>query len=269
MDLLYVFREPVSAWSHCSWLLLSLPGTFWLWRRSNGDRAKQWSLLVFGLSLALCYASSTLYHGARLSAGGIAVCNLLDYVGIYVLIAGSYTPLAWNLLQGRWRQGTLLAAWAMAALGIALQLAYRTLPQSVSTGLYLGMGWGAIFCYFEIARVMTHRPLRLILAGGVLYTVGAVLNLLEWPSFYPGVFGAHELFHLFVMAGSLCHFAFMLTVVAPSRLPRPCAVPSRAAKPRPAPQPRPVPVLVPVWAHTVKTAADRLSQAFTPKLFRP
>jgi hemolysin III len=232
MDFL-TFREPFSAWSHCSWMLLSLLGTFYLWRRSGGDLGKQISLLVFGLSLVFCYASSTLYHAVRLSADGIAVFNLLDYIGIYVLIAGSSTPLAWNLLRGRWRLTTLSAAWLMAAAGIAVQVAFRTLPRSISTGLYLAMGWGAIFCYFEIARGLTHRPLRPILLGGLLYTVGAVINLAEWPVLWPGAFGAHEVFHLFVMAGSLSHFGFMLGVVVPFE-PRPVC-------PRPAPSPRTLP----------------------------
>ena len=82
------------------------------------------------------------------------------------------------------------------------------------TGLYLGLGWGALFCYFDIARKLSHRAMRPFLAGGVFYSVGAVLNLLHWPVLWPGVFQAHELFHLFVMAGSLSHFWFILTAVA-------------------------------------------------------
>lgn len=268
MDLIHFFREPVNAWSHCSWLLLSIPGTFWLWRRSAGNRAKQLSLLVFGLSLAFCYASSTLYHGVRLPDEQIALCNLLDYVGIYILIAGSYTPLACNLLQGRWRQGTLLAAWTLAGIGIVVQVVCRTLPQSVTTGLYLAMGWGAIFCYFEIARAMTHRPLRLVLLGGVLYTVGAVINLMGWPLLCPGVFGAHELFHILVMGGSLAHFAFMLQVVAPASAPLPAPA-ALAPKPEPVPQRRPVPVPIPVWTDGVRAAAGRLGEAFAPRPFHP
>ena len=92
----------------------------------------------------------------------------------------------------------------------------------VATGFYLAMGWGESLCYFELARRINHRALLPILYGGLFYSVGAVLNLLRWPTLWPGVFGPHELFHLFVMAGSLCHFWFMLTVVAhhrPGRLP--------------------------------------------------
>lgn len=212
----FFFREPVSAGTHCSWLLLSVPGTVLLCLRSRGNPGKQLSMLIFGLSLAICYAGSTLFHGVRLPAEQIAVFNLIDYIGIYILIAGSYTPLAWNMLHGRWRSWTLGLVWTTAASGAALQVACGMLPEWLATLTYLVMGWGAILCYFEIARRHSHRRLRLILIGGAFYTVGAVINHLQWPNPWPGVFGRHEIFHLFVMAGSLSHFWFMLTVVAPN-----------------------------------------------------
>jgi hemolysin III len=213
---LFAFREPVSAWSHCLWMLLSLPATYLLLRRCGGDWSKRFSLLVFGLSLLTCYLGSTLYHGVRLPQEKIDLFDRIDHIGIYVLIAGSYTPLAWCLLRGRWKWGILTVAWFLAAAGTVLVMTCGVLPMFWSTLMYLAMGWGAIFCYFELARLMSHRALRPLLTGGVLYSVGAVLNLLHWPELWPGVFRAHELFHLFVMAGSLAHFWFMLTVVAPS-----------------------------------------------------
>ena len=85
----------------------------------------------------------------------------------------------------------------------------------MATGLYLGMGWGVVACYAELARVVSHRALRPLVVGGLFYSVGAVLNLLRWPVLWPGLFGAHELFHLFVLAGSLAHYRFILRVVVP------------------------------------------------------
>jgi hemolysin III len=230
---LLALREPVNAWTHCSWFLLALPCTLLLCWKSRGNLGKQLSLLVFGLSLALCYLASTLFHGVRLSSKQLDLYNLLDYIGIYVLIAGSYTPLAWNLLRGRWRWATLGAAWLVAAVGAGVQIACGTLPQSVATLTYLAMGWGAIVCYVELVREHTHRRLRPILVGGIFYTVGAVINLLEWPNPWPGVFGRHEIFHLFVMAGSLSHFWFMLKVVVPYEPApaRPSVAPSQEPKP--------------------------------------
>jgi hemolysin III len=209
------FREPVSAWSHCAGVLLALPATFLLWRRSAGDSTKRLTLLIYGLTLAFCYSASTLYHGVRLPAAGIAACARLDSVGIFALIAGSYTPLAWCLLRGRWRCWTLVLVWSVAVTATILLAAGRQFSPVVATGLYLGMGWGVVVCYFEIAQAVSHRALLPVVVGGLSYSFGALLNLLHWPVILPGVFGAHELFHFFVLAGSLAHFLFILKVVVP------------------------------------------------------
>jgi hemolysin III len=139
----------------------------------------------------------------------------MDHISIYVLIAGTYTPIAWTLLRGSWRLGVLGLVWFWAVLGISVHATWETLPLWLSTGYYLAMGWGAVFCYFEVARGLSHRILSPIVAGGVLYSLGAVFNLLHRPVLWPGVIQAHELFHLFVVAASLLHFSFILTVVAP------------------------------------------------------
>ena len=180
------FREPVSAWSHCAGMMLAVPGTYLLWRRSAGETSKRLTLLVYGLTLAFCYLASTLYHGVRLPAAGIAAFARLDGVGIFALIAGSYTPLAWCLLRGHWRFWTLAAVWSVAGSATILIAAGRHFPPGLATCLYLGMGWGVVICYFEIARAVSHRALLPVVAGGLSYSVGAVLNLIHWPVFLPG-----------------------------------------------------------------------------------
>jgi hemolysin III len=214
----YSLREPVSAWSHLAGLLLAVLGTVLLWRRSRGGRFdKRLSLLIFGLSMACCYGASTLYHGVWVSAKDLALFDRLDHIGIFLLIAGSYTPLAWNLLSGRWRWGTLSVVWLIAGTASVLLVIGGGFPPPLNTILYLAMGWGSIACYAELARVVTYRVLWPLVAGGVFYSVGAVLNVLGWPSLWPGVFGVHDLFHLFVLAGSLSHYRLMLRVVVPFR----------------------------------------------------
>jgi hemolysin III len=209
------FREPVSAWSHCAGLLLALPGTFLLWRRSSGELVKQLSVVVYGLTLAFCYLASTLYHGVRLPQESIAAFARLDGVGIFALIAGSYTPMAYCLLRGQWRWWTLAAVWGAAAAATIVIAAGHHFSPRLATCLYLGMGWGAVICYFEFARALSHRALLPIVVGGVSYSVGAVLNLLHWPVILPGTLGAHEIFHFFVLAGSMAHYRFILKIVVP------------------------------------------------------
>jgi hemolysin III len=208
-------REPFSSWSHCAGLMLALPGTLLLLRRSIGDHGKRLSLLVYGLSLIFCYLASTLYHGVRLPTARIVAFARLDGIGIFALIAGSYTPMAWCLMRDTWRRWTLAVVWTVVATATVLIAAGRHFSPVFSTCVYLAMGWGAVICYAEIARVVSHRGLVLIVAGGLSYSVGAVLNLLRWPALWPGAFGTHELFHLFVLAGSLSHYLFILKVVVP------------------------------------------------------
>ena len=218
------FREPVSAWSHALGLVLALLATLALLRHGAGSRLKQFGFLVFGLTLAACYGASTLYHAARATPARIAWFDALDHVGIFLLIAGTVTPVALIVLEGRWRWGTLALAWLLAACGITLRLSVRDLPLPVTTALYLAMGWGVLTCYFELARALSPRAMRLALLGGLFYSLGAFLNVLHWPVLWPGVVGPHEVFHLFVLAGSTAHVLFALRVVAPYE--RPVAVPA-------------------------------------------
>jgi len=208
-------REPFSAWSHGAWLLLSLPGAVLLWRGAVGDRARQWILLGYALCLAVCASASTAYHSVQVSHDELTPYLLFDHIGIYLLIAGTYTPLAWTLLRGRPRRITLASVWFAAILGTTLHVAFDDLPNWLTTGLYLAMGWGAVFVYVELSRNTSQRSLRLIVLGGALYSIGAVFHVLGWPVVWPGVVGPHEVFHVFVVAASLVHYTFMLRVIAP------------------------------------------------------
>jgi hemolysin III len=240
--LLLQLREPVNAWSHGAGMLLAIPVTWFLWKRciavfdyditvsrpisTRHQRIKALCLVVFGITLTLCYGTSAVFHGARLSGAPLTRLQRLDHVGIYLLIAGTYTPIAWGLMRGPWLWGTLTAAWSTAVLCGTRVLCCELMPMWLSTLTYLAMGWGAIFCYNELARSHSHRKLLLLPLGGLFYSVGAVMNVLHWPALVPGVFAAHEIFHLFVITGTTCHVLFMLGVVIPS--PEPALLALRA-----------------------------------------
>jgi hemolysin III len=250
--LLFQLREPVNAWSHGAGMLLAIPVTWFLWKRcvvaydcgnvlsrsssSRYQRIKALCLVVFGITLTLCYGTSAVFHGARLSGEPLTQLQRLDHVGIYFLIAGTYTPIAWGLMRGPWLWGTLTAAWTAAVVCGTRVLCGNLMPMWLSTLTYLVMGWGALFCYYELARTHSHRELLLLPLGGFFYSVGAVMNLMHWPALVPGVFAAHEIFHFFVITGTTCHVLFMLGVVIPSPEPTPLAIRARArvtqSKPR-------------------------------------
>jgi hemolysin III len=238
--LLLDLREPMSALSHGAGVMMALPLTWVFWQRcatrvgpdgcgGRGDlaggavspyqRGKSFALLIFGFSLVICYASSTLYHAARLSGPHLDRLRRLDHVGIYLLIAGTYTPGAWALMRGGWRQGTLTSVWSLAGLCAGRVWFGGILPTWMSTLIYLTLGWGVLFCYRELARGHSHLTLLPLPLGGVFYSIGALINLNNWPILWRGVFGSHELFHCFVIAGSACHVYFMHRVVIPARQP--------------------------------------------------
>jgi hemolysin III len=238
--LLFQLREPVNAWSHGAGMLLAIPVTWFLWKRcvaayDRGNmvsrsssmryqRIKALCLVVFGITLTLCYGTSALFHGVRLSGEPLIRLQRLDHVGIYLLIAGTYTPIAWGLMRGPWLWGTLTAAWTAAIACGTRVLCGNLMPMWLSTLTYLAMGWGALFCYNELARAHSHRKLLLLPLGGFFYSVGALINLMHWPALVPGVFAAHEMFHFFVITGTTCHVVFMLGVVIPSPEPAALAV---------------------------------------------
>jgi len=220
------FREPVSAWTHLTWLLLSLPATLFLWYVARGSILKRFGVVVFGVTLAMCYAGSFLYHAVPEAIS--EPFHAFDHVAIYVFIAGTVTPIALVVLRGRWRVAILSIIWIMALTGVAVRLlAEPSIP--MATVFYVSMGWVGLAAYFELARRLTHAKLRGLWLGGLFYTVGAVINTLHWPVLSPGVFESHELFHLFVMAGSGCHYYFMVVAIVafpmtPAVLPPLCPV---------------------------------------------
>jgi len=213
------FREPVSAWTHFGGFVAAWPAGWLLLRRSNGSVGKRVAAVLFTLGLILCYLGSTLYHGLRVPPEQIRLFQMLDYIGIYCLIAGSVSPVGLVLLRGAWRWTTVVAVWLLAAVGIFLQVFFSSLPTLIAVGLYLVMGWGIILAYFELSRVVSQRALHLAILGGVFYSIGAAVHVIGWPVLIPGVFGSHELFHILVLLGSTCHYLFMLRVVAPFRPP--------------------------------------------------
>ncbi len=214
MSELFQFRDPVSTWTHGLWAFFLLPFIAVLLRLSAHDRAKQAGFAVYGVCLTLCFLDSALFHAC--GQDWYHFFNLLDHLSIYLLIAGTVTPIALVVLGGPWRIGLLAGIWALAFAGMCMRV-FAELPLSVRTGSYLLMGWIGCLTYFQLARRLGHRRLVPMWLGGLFYSVGATLNVLHWPVLLPGYFDAHDLFHLFVMAGSFSHFYFMLVALVACR----------------------------------------------------
>jgi hemolysin III len=209
-------REPVNALTHLFGAALAAVGmVVLLINGAANDSTRQIvAFAIFGTSLVLLYSTSGIYHSLNVSARGLAILRRLDHMMIYVLIAGTYTPLCLVLLRGKLGIGLLIAVWSIALAGIVQKLVWMRAPRWFSTVLYLGMGWAAMV----VARpVLGAAPLGFflwIIAGGVFYSVGAVVYATKWPDPLPHAFGFHEIWHLFVMAGSFSHYWAVLAYVA-------------------------------------------------------
>lgn len=217
-------REAVNIITHFVWMVLAVPATILLWRACRGNAPKQWSMLVYGAALFICAAASTAYHTASglywddlVSRDVVQRLATIDHMGIYLLIAGTCTPIVFNLMHGRARDHILIAIWFAAALAVAARAIDDDHARWFSTATYLVMGWGLVCCYPGLARALPERNLRLIWIGGLLYTIGAVMHTVRWPTLWPDVLGPHQLLHLFVIGGSVAHFIFLWRYVVPYR----------------------------------------------------
>lgn len=196
-------EEIANAVSHGLGFLLavaSLPILVWQAGRAGGDTTHIVGVSVFSGTMILLYLVSSLYHA--LPAGRVkAAFNRLDHAAIFVFIAGSYTPFTLGVLRGTWGWTLLGVVWAMAAAGVVIKLRNRLRHPLWSTGLYVLMGWVALAALAPLVERMSAAGLAWLLIGGASYTLGAVVFLLDGRIRY-----AHFVWHLFVLAGSTCHF---------------------------------------------------------------
>jgi len=205
-------REPVNALTHWAGVLaaLLLLGPLLAW--AHARTLPLWPFAVFGVSMLLLYAASATYHSLHVTGRALLWLRKLDHAAIFLLIAGSYTPVAYFGLSGAWRSGVLGLVWGIALSGILLKLLTMRLPRWVSTALYLGMGWLAVAFLPQLARTLPTAALLWLAAGGVLYTAGAVVYGTKRWNPHPR-FGFHEIWHLFVLAGTAAHAVMMFHLV--------------------------------------------------------
>lgn len=211
-------KDPGSAITHFIGMMMALFAATPLLIKATRepDRIHLISLTVFIVSMILLYAASTTYHSLDLSERANRILRKIDHMMIFVLIAGTYTPVCLIVLNNR--TGYLLCAlvWAIALVGIIVKACWITCPKWFSSALYIGMGWVCVLAFTQIVNALSPAAFGWLLAGGIIYTIGGIIYALKLPVFdslHPS-FGSHEIFHLFVMGGSICHFVLMYVFVA-------------------------------------------------------
>mgnify|MGYP000862956768 FL=1 len=202
-------KDPISGFSHLVGALLSVLGCVLLIYYA-ASKASPWHIVgfaIFGTSLILLYTASTLYHLLKVSERGTKVLRKIDHMMIYILIAGTYTPICLIPLRGGWGWSLLVGIWVLAVTGIILKGVWFSAPRWLSTLFYGIMGWLVVIAFWPLSKTVPASGIGWVIAGGI-YTIGAVIYGLKRPNF-TSRFGFHELFHFFVLAGSFCHFWVM------------------------------------------------------------
>ena len=210
-------REPGSAITHFAAMMIAGVAAVPLLAKAglSGSRAAVNAMMVFMGSMVLLYGASALYHSLVVPDRILRVFRKLDHMMIFVLIAGSYTPVCMIVLGGRSGYTLLAAVWGIAAVGMLIKALWINCPKWFSSVIYIAMGWVCVFVFGQLFDTLSMAAFAWLFAGGVIYTVGGVIYALKLPIFNSRHvnFGSHEIFHLFVMAGSVCHFIFMYQYV--------------------------------------------------------
>ena len=207
-------KDPFPAWSHWFGAALSVVALAVLVAGPSKDALHQAALVVYGVSLVVLYTASALAHSLHCSPRLAQRLDRLDYTAIFLVIAGTYTPLCVVTLRGAWGWGLLVAVWATAAVGIATLYLVATRAHWPRVLCYVLMGWLGVLAAGEIFRVLPPAAVAWLIGGGVVYTVGAVVYLTGRPRLWPGRFGSHDLWHCMVLAASACHFIAIFNYVA-------------------------------------------------------
>ena len=208
-------KEPVNTLTHFATLLASVGGLIFLVLKTWHNTPKLITMTVYGVSIIVLYGASSLYHWVKTTPRKNLILKKLDHIAIYLLISGSYTPVFYYGLTGTWRWAMLTAVWVLAFTGILLKIWFIAVPRYVSTVFYLTLGWIALVPFLHLFGNLPVGAVYMMFMGGVAYTVGAIIYATKCFNLFPNRFGFHEIFHLFVMAGSIIHFIMIVRYFVP------------------------------------------------------
>ena len=201
------FSEPFSSLSHLAAALVFFVAAFYLCHKGRGNFIRLLSLLVFSVSLVFLFSMSGVYHLLDPAFLPRRVLQHLDHAGIWLLIAGTFTPIHIILFRGAWRWAILCIVWSIGITGLVLEMVFfDSIPEWMSLSFYLGLGWVGVLTSWQLYRQYQDKSHKYLWIGGLFYTVGAIIEGVSWPVLIPGVIGPHEIFHIFVILGAGSHW---------------------------------------------------------------
>jgi hemolysin III len=207
-------QNPVRGLLHGTAAVASMVGAAILWSRGGPDAGLRVAMVVFGMSLVGLYTVSSLYHSYPWRPPWKGRMQRVDHAMIYVVVAGTYTPLALVVLEGGWCAVAIASTWAIAVAGIAQKIFWPEVGDWFSITMQTTQGWLALPCVVLLARELPAGAVTLVVAGGLLYTIGMVGFVTRRPRLWPRVFSYHEVFHVCVVGASAMHYAAILMYVA-------------------------------------------------------
>lgn len=208
-------REPVNTWTHFITFLAGIAGLVYLIIFSCGDLAKLATMGIYGASIVILYGASTAYHWANTTPEKQLILRKFDHISIFILIAGTYTPVLYYGLEGTWRWAMLGAIWGLSLVGIIIKIFFLGIQRWVSTMFYIILGWMAIVPISRLIQAYPKEAILLLFLGGLSYTIGGIIYATKIFNFIPNKFGFHEVFHIFISIGSLLHFAMIAKFILP------------------------------------------------------
>lgn len=205
-------REPVNSLTHWVGAILAFIGLIALLIVGWSTPAKIISLAIYGVSLIFLFSASATYHMVLVKDKALEIFRKVDHAAIYVLIAGTYTPFCVNAFEGFWKWGMLSIIWSLAIIGIVVKIFYIKAPRWLNAGIYVIMGWLSVAAAGQMLSALPTWVFAWLLAGGIIYTLGAVVYSTKMFNFKPGVFGFHEVWHIFVLLAAAAHFVAVMGV---------------------------------------------------------
>lgn len=210
-------KEPFNTWSHFIGFLVGIAGFILLLIKSTGESSKLITMGIYGVSILALYGASSMYHWIRTTTKKEQLLRKLDHIAIFLLIAGTYTPILYYGLDGWWKISMLSAVWSISVLGILLKIFIVRIPRYISTAIYIGLGWMAVIPLTKLVSILPAGAIILIFAGGIAYTLGGIVYATKRLNFSPKRFGFHEIFHIFVLLGTTLHYLMIYFYILPMK----------------------------------------------------
>ncbi len=206
-------EEKVSFYTHFAGILLAAVGTVVLVMSALESTSLLFVSIVYGLCAIFLFSASSLYHAFKKQENEVSFWRKMDHLAIFFMIAGTYTPVCYAYLEGGWFWSIMGVQWGLVLAGLFLKLFYMNAPRALTAGVYLMMGWVAVVPAHKLVGAMPGDALAWLALGGAAYTTGAIIYAIKRPRLVPGVFGFHELFHVFILLGGFFHYMLVYTAV--------------------------------------------------------